>query len=279
MSNLLIVDHLKERYPNIPTDEYYYAQNVFEVLQTVLEYYPAKSEVYDNIIFNTKRDLKDKYGESEYILCIERDAYEIIIKEYSELKERYGSSDEINDEFIGLICKTAKFVPRYICEYNPKYVQISVASKFQIKDTDKYLFEKSLDGPLCTKITLVQGHTSYSSAINGIGIAKVFNVRFRKYIADEIFRELQEEIEGFTKAELDYKFKPFTFVLPSNDFRTIDAYHLGIIMNGTIECDDIEKLNSLEPGKHQVILLSEDELKQYPREALDTYVCKAFSIR
>ena len=49
-------------------------------------------------------------------------------------------------------------------------------------------------------------------------------------------------------------------------------------MNGTIECDDIEKINSLEPGKHRVALLSEDELKQYPREALDTYVRKAFSI-
>ena len=135
-----------------------------------------------------------------------------------------------------------------------------------------------MEGPLSERITLVQGHTSYSPEINGIGISSTYNTQFKNYIKHELNRELKEEIGGFTK--VDYPYDTFRIIYPSNDFRTIDAYHLGIIRTGTIKVNDIKDLTSLERDKHEVLTVSEDELKyKYSKDILDNYVKRAFSIR
>ena len=275
--SLLITEHLAEKYPNIPKDEYYYSSDIFSILKTAMKYYPVKSAAYDDILYHVKTDLRDKYGENEYVLCIERSYFE---KVNDELEFFNGSDDELpmDESIFTMICDNATFIPRYICEYNPKYIQISVAGKYKIEDTDKYLLERSLEGPLSERITLVQGHTSYSPEINGIGISSTYNTQFKNYIKHELNRELKEEIGGFTK--VDYPYDTFRIIYPSNDFRTIDAYHLGIIRSGTIKVNDIKDLTSLECDKHEVLALSEDELKyKYPKDILDNYVKRAFSIR
>ena len=269
---LKVINEMKSIAPFIPEYEYMYKTEIFEVLKVALKYVPAASGIYDRLIFIAGQDLKNVYPDNEYVLCINRSYFERVKNEIG-----FFDCDPLDEESINnTICDHAKFLLRQYCEYNPSYVQISVAGLYKIKGTKQYIFEKSLKGPLKGKITLPQGHTGYDPMLNGIDISGYSHYEFHKYIHKETLREFTEEISGYDNISDESQI--VRFVYPSSDFRTIDAYHLGIISRFIVEVSDIKNLTSNEPNKHEVIVMTEEELRKLPKDQMDSYVRKVFCL-
>ena len=269
---LNIINELKSNYQFIPEYEYMYRTELFNVLKVALKYIPVNSDHYHRLMFIALDDLKKMYSENEYVLCIERSFFE----RYRNEIGFYDSEPLDENSIIETIAVNARFVLRRICEYNPRYIQISVAGLYKIAGTDQYIFEKSLKGPLKGKITLPQGHTGYDPMINGIGIGSYHNNTLFNYIRKETLREFTEEICGYDK--IHDTFDIIKFVYPSSDFRTIDAYHLGIISRFTVDINDVSNLVSNEPEKHEVVTMSEKQLRKLSKDQMDSYVKQVFCI-
>ena len=269
---LKIINEMKSIAPFIPEYEYMNKTELFEILKVALKYVPAASNIYSRLLYAANQDLKNIYSDNEYVLCINRSYFERVKDEIG-----FFDCDPLDEESIDhTLCENAKFMLRQNCEYKPECIQISVAGLYRIKGTKQYIFEKSLKGPLKGKITLPQGHTGYDPMLNGIDISGYSHYEFHKYIHKETLREFTEEISGYDNISDESQI--VRFVYPSSDFRTIDAYHLGIISRFIVEVSDIKNLTSNEPNKHEVIVMTEEELRKLPKDQMDSYVRKVFCL-
>lgn len=137
-------------------------------------------------------------------------------------------------------------------EYNPGLVQYVGAS---IVTSDKYvLVLESLAGRLKGKYTMVQGHVDYDSSYMYTAV--------EPFIAKNAYRELIEEVkfkDGTSLPVENMEVNPSFFINKSETL--IDIEHIGFVYQYKLSDEDILKVVSAEPEKHDVVVILKEELK------------------
>lgn len=136
-------------------------------------------------------------------------------------------------------------------EYSPRTQQyvgvVIVTSKNYV------LLLEAIEGRLKGKYTMVQGHVDYDSSFVYLPL--------ESFIAKNAYRELIEEVKFEDGSELPVENMNTEASFIVNKTETlIDIEHLGLVYQYEMSDEDIVKLVSAEPEKHNVVLMPKAEI-------------------
>lgn len=145
---------------------------------------------------------------------------------------------------------------RYKAEYNPEFSQLCVA--VIVKCYDGYvLLSTSKDNRISNKLTMVQGHVKFDR--------NCYLKTYSEILKDNIVEELKEEtnITDIMSEDLIRALLTPSYLIRC-DLSIIDLEHCGVIytLNLPMSKDKLENLTTMEPEKHSVVILNEDEIKE-----------------
>lgn len=159
-------------------------------------------------------------------------------------------TDEIRSKFLNKNRVTIS--KRSTVEYSPnmlQYVGVSIVT------SDNYvLLLESIEGRLKDKYTMVQGHVDYDSSF--------MYTELEAFIAKNTFRELMEEVkfEDGTTLPLENMDKEASFIINKSE-TLIDLEHIGFVYQYKLSDEDILKVVSAEPEKHNVVVIPKSEIE------------------
>jgi len=152
-------------------------------------------------------------------------------------------------------------IPRFEAEYNSRYKQLVVAC--YITDNKNILLLESLQGRMSGKITMIQGHVSFTRSCY---LKNQFTI-----LRENLMREIEEELIFKDGITLPVPLLPnFTY----NGYITLsESEHFGLLYQIHVPSinDIIDKIQTGEPDKHKLVLLEiNNDLLNKPN--LDTWV-------
>lgn len=254
-----------------------------------LDYCTLNALVLNNIPIETKEYkmfrsiseslyLNTRY-KKEYCLCVKRD------NPYPVIADPVTMPSTIYDF---LLNEESCFKLREEVEWNPYYVQISVAALLFFDNSDtgerNYVTLKCVSGDFKDKYTMVQGHCSFENATLLSGVLKTISDRgvekgYYKDIYDHYFfdtacsyfiKNIQREIMEETTLTLDDIEFPVLnaglFIHPFNlkcfKFDDVSYYHAGIVFPYQLKPRSKFNIDSKEPNKHKVEIIPERLLEK-----------------
>jgi predicted NUDIX family phosphoesterase len=241
---------VKEPKKNTKTDE----QKMSELINKVKKV-PFDSEPFWKIHKDLSKLVKKKYP-GQYILATP--------SLYGGIKSKIGLSSRllrkvgftpwhhVEDETVSPIHSFMDtpfffFVPREMAEYNLEWKQVNVFGF--ITDGEKViLLEKTSN----KDITMIGGHVDFEP--------EVYNRSQYEHLRAGMQKELDEEIDH--KKALRVPETPIGVINTRNKFH--DLYHMAVLYKiKTKNIDKLfEQLKTGEPHKHNIVMLTRDELKK-----------------
>lgn len=208
-----------------------------------------------------KHDLFKKYNERVLLTYWENNDSEIIpLDKFLEKNTLYKISHRYDVEYIG----------------NSEYKQVICGAI--VVCGDKVVVLKSKEGRLKNKLTMIQGHVNADNIeANGIVYANPYVMR--SIVLDNLDKELDEELKinkaGKNESVLDYiMHKKYICSIQTNDNK-ISEEHVGFIWVVNIEEKYLEYITSGEPDKHDIELLTIQELyDEIDKGNVDTWLSK-----
>lgn len=208
-----------------------------------------------------KHDLFKKYNERVLLTYWENNDSEIIpLDRFLDKNTLYKISHRYDVEYIG----------------NSKYKQVICGAI--VVCGDKVVVLKSKEGRLKNKLTMIQGHVNADN-IEANGIVYANPYLMRSLVLENLDKELDEELKinktGKNESVLDYIIhKNYICSIQTNDNK-ISEEHVGFIWVVNIEEKYLEYITSGEPDKHDIELLTIQELyDEIDKGNVDTWLSK-----
>lgn len=167
---------------------------------------------------------------------------------------------------------------RYDVEYSGVTSYKQVICGAIVTCGDKIVVLKSKGGRLKSKLTMIQGHVNVDN-VDAFGVVYADPCYMRSIVLDNLEKELNEELNisknGETESVLDYiTGKNYIGSIQTNDNK-ISEEHVGFIWVVNIEEKYMEYLTSGEPEKHDVEILTIQELyDEIDKGNVDTWLAK-----
>lgn len=249
-----------------------------QMLEVLLMEFPITSSlVRDFVNYIQYNWFKEQYG-NEWVLALERRSFPHVYN--TVLLQAIANINDGRDsvqlkwlaDALGGIEKLPMFtyIPRWRAEYNPNYVHFIVSGLIHTID-DMYIVLRRKYGVFADKLTMVQGHCSYSDSLTDISYYPLNMLSLdvlTTTMTSNLRREVKEEV-GITDMTFS---ESYLYRLPKlKQPKSISYYHAGFLF--TVEADvESSRVTSKEPDRNEVVVLTERELRDMPRSKTDEWL-------
>ena len=220
-----------------------------------------------------------KSDDFEELICVERslvfpkDKTTLLYTDIEDVMEKLGlypNNKLLNQKGICL-------ERRKVAETRNDIIQMVVAAV--IRCGDKFVLLKSKSDCMKGKVTLLQGHVSYSPFYPDTKLIEILKKEIKREFNEEIYIKAPELILATERLLFDLKNVKF-IMLNNHDPESLDYKHLGFVFEINIDesLKDLityENIESSEQDKHDVLIWTiNDELKNpcsWSKEVLEYY--------
>lgn len=212
---------------------------------------PYRSTKYFEVKKRIENDLIRKPAFKENLICVDS----VIKRECNEsIKNLFKLNFikrlpilEDNNTFVS--DHTFKYIPRYIAEYDPGLYQLECCLLVYDEYNNVLLLQKNKsrsDG----LTTMIQGHVEYSR--------EIYTTSKGDFVKLNMLRELKEEVSNFPKISINDLVHCGYIYSCKNLVKMI---HFGVLYKCKITCNEMRRITSNEPMKHNVIIINHDKLR------------------
>lgn len=228
-----------------------------------LKHTPFEAPEYEETWGEVQPYIKEKYGK-EYAMCIDMEVdsgVEFVKDTIHQIVEMYDKDDKRVDMFNltyhPAITPGITFVKRELCEYNPRYKQLSA---FTFIHDDKHALVLKRKGENKRKYALPGGHTDF---IPGCGYMPLLEI-LRKNAVKEILEEINISKTKITKGQCEQLIRPLFYIDKPTDWNK--TFHSAMVFEMYVPNLSIimEGVTSGEPNKHDVEII---EIEKFNKQA------------
>lgn len=227
-----------------------------------LKHLPFEADEYQKEWEKLQPHIKEKYGK-EYALCVDMESY-AGVEFVKDTIHQIINMNDVNDPRVNTfnlpyhpsITPGITFVKRDVCEYNPRYRQLS-AFTFIHDGTHALVLKRK--GNNRRKYALPGGHTDF---IPGCGYMPLLKI-LRKNAVKEILEEVNISKTKITKQQCDRLIRPLFYIDKPTDwnktFHSAMVFELFVPNIKTI----MEGVTSGEPTKHDVEIIDINNFEEH----------------